>query len=495
MKNERYSGILMHISSLSGSYGIGTMGVEARRFVDFLHETNQKIWQILPLGHTGYGDSPYQCYSAFAGNPLFIDLNELTEKGYLNHSDIPTDIPFGVTEFNTQRTTDFVLPLLRKAAANFHTYESECTRNTFNDFCNENAFWLDDYSLFVALRDENAQQPWYAWDTQLKMREPQVIANKVSALADDILFYKTVQYFFYMQWNSLKSYANIKGVQIFGDIPLYVSYDSSDAWAQPELFAFNAEKNPEAVAGVPPDYFSVTGQLWGNPLYNWDYHVQTGFAWWIQRVKASFGLYNLLRIDHFRGLADFWAVPYGEETAIKGKWLDAPGDALFTTLFDALGKLPIIAEDLGVITNKVEELREKYNFPGMKILQFAFDSSEENEFMPHNFIRNCVVYTGTHDNDTTVGWYNSASETDQIFMHKYFRFSPDEVHRELIRLAWASVAYIAIAPMQDFLGLSTEHRMNLPGKPSGYWRWRIEPDAITEDVKVFLKEITSVYQR
>lgn len=493
-KMLRNSGILMHISSLPGKYGIGTFGKEALSYVDFLAEAGQKIWQILPLGHTGYGDSPYQCYSAFAGNPLFVDTELLIEEGLLSVSGIPENIQFEDTEFDTLKTANFIMPLLKVASDNFHK-NKPLEIELFNDFCQRQAFWLDDYALFIALKKRFEDTPWYDWEAAYRLRDVQAIEKSGVELAGEINFQKTLQYFFFKQWLQLKAYAHKKGILIMGDIPLYVAYDSADAWTRSEIFMFDADKKPVAVAGVPPDYFSETGQLWGNPLYNWEYLKNTGFDWWIGRIRANFELYDILRIDHFRGLSAFWAVPYGEETAIKGEWVPAPGMALFETLMKEMGTMPIVAEDLGVITEDVELLRDSFNFPGMKILQFAFDSSEDNEFLPHTYTQNCIVYTGTHDNDTTVGWYQSAAEEDKVFMHSYFNFKPEKVHWELIRLAWASVAHTAIAPMQDVLGLGAEHRMNLPGKPTGYWKWRLNKKLITPEVSQKLKKITEIYSR
>ncbi len=494
-KKERYSGILMHISSLPGKYGIGTFGKESYDFVDFLSESGQRIWQILPLGHTGYGDSPYQCYSAFAGNPLFIDIDELIKSKLLNKEDIPVDITFKETEFDTQKVGIFKFPLLKKASVNFHKHTDDERKDKFKKFCKANEFWLNDYALFISLKEYFGHKAWYEWENSIKMRDTKQLKAYIKLLTESVQFHKTVQYFFSEQWMSLKAYANKNQIKILGDIPLYVAYDSADAWSKPEIFYFDDTKTPVAVAGVPPDYFSVTGQLWGNPLYNWDFLKATDFSWWIERIKANFKLFDILRVDHFRGLAAFWAVPFGEQTAVNGNWIHAPGLELFDCIIDKLGIIPIIAEDLGVITEDVEYLRNKFSFPGMKILQFAFDTKEESEFLPHTFTQNCVVYTGTHDNDTTVGWYKSASDEDKKAMHDYFNFKPENVHWELIRLAWASVANMAIAPMQDILGLDTEHRMNLPGRPTGYWRWRMKKDAINKEIIEKLKKLNKIYYR
>jgi len=492
-KNKRCSGILMHISSLPNKEGIGTFGKEAFNFVDFLVETKQKIWQILPLGHTGYGDSPYQCYSAFAGNPLFINLKTLKEDGLLNQEDINNTPVFTENEFDTEKVSAYKLPLLRKAY--HHFIQNAEAKMGFDSFCETSSFWLDDYALFMALKKHFNNQAWNTWAEDIKLRQENAIDYYKNLLHDEIAFYKTVQYFFHKQWLGLKTYANEKGISIFGDIPLYVSFDSSDAWANSEYFMFNRDKEPIAVAGVPPDYFSETGQLWGNPLYNWAKHAETNYAWWLKRIEANFQLYDILRIDHFRGLASYWAVPYGEETAIDGEWIDAPGYDLFKAIYNAFGDIHIIAEDLGVMTDDVVALRESYNLPGMKILQFAFNDTPDNEFLPHTYDKNCVVYTGTHDNDTTLGWYVQATEEEKIYLHDYLDFSSNDVAWALIKMAWASTANIAIAPMQDFLQLDTNARMNLPGKPTGYWQWRMQENAIDNNLIAFVNKITLTYNR
>lgn len=494
-KQKRCSGILMHISSLPGKYGIGTFGKGAYEFIDFLKQSGQKIWQILPLGHTGYGDSPYQCYSAFAGNPLFIDIDILFEKGYLKECDINKKVFFEETAFDTSKTSEFVYPLLKIASENFQKYESEFIKSKYTEFCTKNAFWLDDYSLFISLKEYFNNKPWFSWDDDIKLRDNKTLEKYHIELDEKIQFYKTIQYFFYDQWFELKAFANENEIKIFGDIPLYVAYDSADAWANSEIFYFDKNQSPIAVAGVPPDYFSETGQLWGNPLYNWDVLKNSDFQWWVKRIKANFSLYDILRIDHFRGLAAYWSVPFEEKTAINGEWVKAPGIELFETIIANIGNIPIIAEDLGVMTDDVEELRDRFNFPGMKILQFAFDSTEENDFLPHNLIPNCVVYTGTHDNDTTKGWYENSTDEQKEIIHTYFNFKSENIHWELLRLAWSSVAYMAIVPMQDILGLGSEHRMNLPGKPDGYWKWRIKKEAITINIIEKLKKYTQIYNR
>ncbi|MDD3876926.1 MAG: 4-alpha-glucanotransferase [Bacteroidales bacterium] len=493
--DKRCSGVLMHISSLPNKYGIGTFGREAYKFVDFLFESKQKVWQILPLGHTGFGDSPYQCYSAFAGNPLFIDIELLIEMGILVQVDLSTSISFSETEFDTQKVTQFKNPLFKKAVENFHALISSDAKEKYEEFCIKNKFWLDEYAFFMALKNHFNNKPWYEWPSEIKLRSKDALESLKNQLQTEIIQNKTIQFFFYTQWHALKNYANNKGISVFGDIPLYVAYDSADAWAHAELFKFDSKMNPIAVAGVPPDYFSETGQLWGNPLYDWEKHIGTHFQWWLARIESNFVLYDILRIDHFRGLVDYWSVPYEEKTAEKGTWIKAPGQLLFEAVFKKFGKVPIIAEDLGVITKDVEELRDGFGFPGMKILQFAFDSSENNNFLPHTYHSNCVVYTGTHDNDTTLGWYLKATDEDKEIMHRYFNFKPEHVSWELIRLAWSSVAFMAITPMQDLLNLNSDARMNLPGKPTGYWKWRMSEKDLNKELAHKLMSITKLYGR
>jgi 4-alpha-glucanotransferase len=495
MKIKRSSGILLHITSLPGKYGIGTLGREAYNFVDFLVISGQKMWQILPLGHTGYGDSPYQCYSAFAGNPLLINLERLIDDGLLDKKDLPENIYFDDEQVDYGKVNDTKYPILRKAFANHIAHPNRLRTTRFNVFCQKNKKWLDDYAFFMALKVHFKGIAWTQWAEDIKMRRNDAVNYYKHLLKDDIEYFRFVQFLFYKQWLELKSYANLNDVQIIGDIPLYISFDSSDAWANPEFFEFDDHMNPKRVAGVPPDYFSETGQLWGNPLYNWEYLKTTGFEWWIDRVEANFKLYNAVRIDHFRGLAAYWAVTYGQETAINGEWIKAPGEELLQTIKNKLGDLFIIAEDLGLITEDVIELREKFNLPGMKILQFAFDSGEENDFMPHTYNKNCIVYTGTHDNDTTLGQYKSSKDTDKDFMHEYFHVDKNDPVWSYIKLAWSAVADVAIAPLQDVLRLDTNARMNFPGKPSGYWKWRFTKQMLTEKHADELLRITRLYGR
>ncbi len=492
---ERKSGILLHVTSLPGKYGIGTMGSEARAFVDFLVASGQKLWQILPLGHTGYGDSPYQCFSAFAGNPLLIDLEKLVQESLLDRKELPENEHFPDDQVDYGKVFRYKYALLGKAYDRFLDSKGAKIKQQFETFCTGNKKWLDDYALFMALKDHHEGKPWLEWSDQIKMREADAIKRYEQHLSKEVGFYRFLQFVFYHQWLELKSYANVNKVQIIGDIPLYVALDSADAWANPELFDFDETMTPRTIAGVPPDYFSATGQLWGNPIYDWKYLEQNNFQWWIDRIQANFLLYDILRIDHFRGLAAYWAVPYGEETAINGKWIDAPGHAMLKAVYKELGEKPIIAENLGVITPDVEEMREAFNMPGMKILQFAFDSGEENEFIPHTYDKNSVVYTGTHDNNTTLGWYHESSEQDKQNVRDYFCFDDNDPAWSFIRLAWSTVSNVAIVPMQDILRLGAEARMNFPGKSPGYWKWRYTKKMITEEHVSELLRITKIYGR
>ncbi len=495
MKTERSSGILLHITSLPGNYGIGTMGKEAYEFVDFLVESGQKLWQILPLGHTGYGDSPYQCFSAFAGNPSLIDLDKLVENNLLNTTDLPSKIEFNDDEVDFGLIYNYKRDVLKDSFNKFNENNCKVTKIRFKNFCNNNKKWLNDYAFFMALKDYYHGKPWSEWSHDIKLRHQHAVDKYKHDLKEQIEYYKYIQFLFYWQWLELKSYANLNDIKVIGDIPLYVAFDSADAWANPEIFDFDGDMNPKTVAGVPPDYFSATGQLWGNPIYNWEKLSETGFKWWIDRIEANFRLYDILRIDHFRGLAAYWAVPFGHKTAEKGEWKPAMGKEMMDAVYAALGNLPIIAEDLGVITPDVEALRDGFELPGMKILQFAFDTGEDNDFIPHSYVKNCVVYTGTHDNDTTLGRYIESTEEEKQLMRDYFRIDESDPAWSFIRLAWSTVANIAIAPLQDILRLDTSARFNFPGKASGYWKWRYKKGQLTSKHADDLLKLTEVFGR
>ena len=494
---ERSSGILFHPTSLPGKYGIGTLGKEAYAFIDFLKKSRQKLWQIFPLGPTGYGDSPYQSFSSFAGNPYLIDFDLLIEAHLLSEEDL-RDVFFGDNEeyIDYGAVYNQKYPLLRKAYENFKSSDNHEMRENLEHFKRENASWLNDYSLYISLKNHFNGLPWNEWAHDIKNREHGAMEHYKNELADDIEYHNFIQFLFFKQWGDVKRYANENGIKIIGDIPIFVAADSSDAWANLEIFLFDEERKPVKVAGVPPDYFSATGQLWGNPLYNWQKLKETNYNWWVERVRANLSTCDIIRIDHFRGFEAYWAVPYGDDTAINGQWEPGPGIDLFNAIKSQLGELPIIAEDLGLMTQGVIDLREATGFPGMKILGFAFDSGEENDYLPHTYTKNCVVYTGTHDNDTLIGWFQKAKEEDRQFARDYLNSSSDdEIHWDAIRGAWSSVANMAISPVQDFLGLGSEARINTPGVAAGNWQWRLRHGVLTDELAERIAKLTRVYSR
>ena len=494
MKLKRSSGILLHPSSLPGNYGIGSLGASALGFIDLLQKAGQKLWQVLPMGHTGYGDSPYQCFSIYAGNPILIDLDLLADEGLLTKSQLKTGENFDATRVDYGKVIHFKREMLKKA---HNTFLENPENNTpeYNAFLLKNAFWLDDYALFMATKEHFGGRPWWEWPDEFRRRNDETLRQFKKRMWLEIEFYRFCQYIFYKQWQNLKHYANQKGISIIGDIPLYVAHDSADVWSNHKVFQFDENLNPKAVAGVPPDYFSATGQLWGNPLYDWDVMQNDGFGWWIYRVKATLELYDVVRIDHFRGFEAYWAVPFGEKTAINGKWIKAPGNELFKTIKNELGTLPIIAEDLGIITPEVEALRDGFEFPGMKILQFAFHSNEKDQYLPHNYSSGFVVYTGTHDNDTLRGWYTSLDRNIKMKVLEYADADEQQFVSKMIKLAWSSVANMALIPMQDLLELGGEGRMNTPGTPAGNWQWRFRNDQISDEKINWLNHITNIYNR
>lgn len=467
----RASGILLPISSIPSAYGIGAFSKEAYEFVDFLKEAGQTYWQILPLGPTGYGDSPYQSFSTFAGDPYYIDLEELIRAGYLTKAQCE-ECDWGENEeyVDYEKIYKSRFKVLRMAFEN-----SQIEKNgDFQSFAEENGYWLEDYALYMAVKDSLGGISWSQWDEDIRLRKEKALISYRKRLKNEILFYKFQQYLFVKQWGKLKKYANDNGIKIIGDIPIYVAFDSADAWANPELFQFDEKGLPTGVAGCPPDAFSATGQLWGNPLYRWDYHKQTGYAWWIKRIAYCYKLYDMVRIDHFRGFDEYYNIPYGDKTAEFGEWEKGPGYDLFKTLKEELGNLSVIAEDLGFLTPSVIKLVKRTGYPGMKILQFAFDSREESDYLPHNYTSNSVVYTGTHDNDTTVSWYHTMNRRDRSFAKRYLNIKGSkEVEWEFIRAALASVSDTAIIPMQDYLGLGGEARINLPSTLGDNWKWRM----------------------
>ncbi len=493
----RSSGILLHPTSLPGKYGIGTLGEEAIKFIDFLEKSNQKLWQIFPLGPTGYGDSPYQCFSAFAGNPYLIDFEELFSLNFLDKSDVDNAfLSDNDTFINYGLIYENKLPLLRKAYNNYKNLLPDAIKYDFESFKIANLFWLEDYSLFISTKNKFNGNSWSEWDDDIKNRNPETIERYKLELVEEIDYQQFIQFFFFRQWKRIKEYANSKGIKIVGDIPIFVAFDSADAWSNPELFLFDKDRKPFKVAGVPPDYFSETGQLWGNPLYDWDAIKKDNYTWWIDRVKFNLNTCDIIRIDHFRGFDSYWAVPAEDDTAINGTWEKGPGMDLFNAIKNELGDLPIIAEDLGSLTPSVIQLREDSTFPGMKILQFAFDSGEENDYLPHTYDRNSVVYTGTHDNDTIVGWYSKAKAEDKKWVKDYLDLNDDtHIHWNFIKSAWSSVANIAIAPIQDFLGLGGEARINTPGVAAGNWQWRLSDDVLTDELAEKISYITRMYGR
>lgn len=506
MTFPRASGILLHPTSLPGRFGIGDLGDHAYRFVDFLVLSGQSLWQVLPLGPTGYGDSPYACYSAFAGNTLLISPERLFEEGLLSITELDEipSLPAERIDFElVHKSKELVL---NQAFARYQRTTDTEFRSAFETFAEQNSSWLDDYALFRALKTAHGGVSWHDWESTLVRREPTALVRARVDLHNQIEAHKFFQFLFFRQWFALKAYCNERGVSIIGDIPIFVAQDSADVWTNPDQFKLDADGRPIVVAGVPPDYFSATGQFWGNPLYNWERMLADGFRWWIERVRASLQTVDIARIDHFRGFAACWEIPGGDITAERGRWVEAPGRELFTAIRKALGELPIIAEDLGVITPDVERLRDGFGFPGMRILQFGFSSDTKNIDLPHNYHRNVVVYTGTHDNDTTVGWFNSVAgagstrSAEQInaerdFCLKYLHTQGTEIHWDFIRAVLSSVADTAIVPLQDLLGLGTEARMNLPNSTQGNWNWRCDEESLTESHADRLREMTDIYGR
>lgn len=494
MHRQRASGILLHPSSLPGPHGIGDLGNEAYRFVDFLAASGQSVWQILPLGPAGYGNSPYSTLSAFAGNPLLISLERLVEAGDLEASDL-AGVAMTEGGVNYRFAHGFKGRLLHKAARRFREKADRQRQTSLAAFCEEQSGWLDDFILFEALRKKQSDRSWTRWPEDLRRREPQALDFWRRELVEAIFCRQYAQFVFFEQWFALKEYANRRGIRILGDLPIFVALDSADVWSAPENYYLDEERQPTLVAGVPPDYFSETGQRWGNPLYRWDRMVEQDFNWWRRRLRWALKQADLLRIDHFRGFEACWAIPAAEKTAINGSWMPVPGAELFQTLLDEWGELPLVAEDLGVITPKVEALRDSFGFPGMKILQFAFDSGPDNPYLPHNLPRRCVIYTGTHDNDTSLGWWQSLPEEHRRKVRAYLgRQSPD-MPKELVHLAMTSVADLCITPLQDLLDLGSQARMNHPGRPDDNWCWRFPPYALDEALRQRLAELTALSGR
>jgi len=508
VKFPRCSGILLHFTSLPGRFGIGDFGPCAYEFADFLHAAGQKLWQVLPLNPTGYADSPYQCFSAFAGNPMLLSLERLRDQGLLHESDLARAPKFPDGSIDYGPVIEFKMSALRRAAENFFANASHSDRPAFDQFCANSRAWLDDYALFMACKDAHAGVMWTLWDPPIRQRTPQALGEWSAKLATEIRAYKFWQFQFFQQWEKLKSYCQQRNIRLMGDVPIYVAHDSADVWSHPELFYLDEMGRPTVVSGVPPDYFSATGQLWGNPIYRWDLLAANGYKWWIDRFRASLSLFDMVRLDHFRGFESYWEVPGAEKTAVNGRWVQGPGENFLSALQNAFGPLPIVAENLGVITPSVENLRHQFGLPGMSLLQFAFGNDPQGpSFRPHSYSRDLAAYTGGHDNDTTIGWWNSSGAGDSTrspedvrkehdFARAYLNFQDDsEINWVMIRAVLASVANVAVVPMQDVLGLGTEARMNLPGTVSENWKWRYRPGALTADLSTRLRTLVSLYDR
>ena len=491
---RRRAGILLHPTSLPGPEGIGTLGADARRFLEFLRAARQSLWQILPLGPTGYGDSPYQSFSAFAGNPLLVALDELPglDPGGPPPARVDGDPP---ARIDYGALVAAKPPLLDAAADAFLSGGAGAAQRQFRRFARRNSGWLDDFALFMALKSQHGGRTWSEWEPALARRDPPAIQRGLRDLAPVVERIKVQQFFFAAQWARLRREAHRLGIGVIGDMPIFVAYDSADVWANPGLFKLDADRRPTVVAGVPPDYFSKTGQLWGNPIYDWQRMRETGCRWWIDRVRRAFELTDIVRIDHFRGFAASWEVPAGAATAERGEWVPGPGQALFRAIEEELGRKAIIAEDLGVITPDVVELRRALRFPGMRVLQFAFDGGPDNGYLPHNCRPRSVVYTGTHDNDTTLGWFAALPHETRERVRDYLGHRADDIAWDLLRLAWQSVARNAVAPLQDVLRLGPEARMNIPGRPAGNWAWRFGWHQFPEGLAEHLGRLTALCAR
>jgi 4-alpha-glucanotransferase len=513
MKLVRSSGILLHPTSLPGPHGVGDLGPDARRFIQFLAETRQSVWQVLPLGPTGYGDSPYQCFSAFAGNPLLVSLEDLESEGWLTADDLASPPDFPDSEADYGAVMDFKRPLLRRAHGGFVARADAAQRAAFEAYCAAHAAWLDDFALFMAIKEHHGGTAWNRWEPALATRQPEALAAWRVSAADAVEAHKFAQWVFARQWNRLREECRAHDIRVMGDLPIFVAHDSADVWAHPELFRLGLDGGPAFIAGVPPDYFSATGQCWGNPLYRWEMLHATGYQWWIERFRQAFALLDLVRLDHFRGFEAYWEIPGHEQTAVNGRWVQGPGARLFEALEQALGSsLPIVAENLGVITPEVEALRQRFGFPGMAILQFAFGTdAQARSFRPHHYERHLVAYTGTHDNDTLQGFWRTEAgvgntnsveelEAEKERVRAYLGLvegdaAGAEIHWALIRTLMASVADLTIVPLQDVLGLGSEARMNLPSRPAGNWRWRFTWDVLGDLERERLRALTLACER
>ena len=494
MKRIRTSGIILHPTSFPGPDGIGDLGPQAFAWVDFLESSGCSIWQTLPLGPTGYGDSPYQCFSAFAGNPYLVSSALLLDEGLLDPEDFADRPGFPLHNVDFGRAIPWKMTILKRA---FNKFISASGQNhpEFQNFCEENQNWLEDFALFMAIKDSNGGAPWTTWEDGLKKRDAEALAKFAAEHSDEVCFQKFLQFCFFKQWNNLMAYAHQKEIMIIGDIPIFVSMDSSDVWSHPDLFYLDDQGNPTVVAGVPPDYFSPTGQLWGNPIYRWPAHQAQGFSWWIDRIRGTLKVCDVIRLDHFRGFCGYWEVPAGNPTAEIGRWVECPGEAFLEKVKEELGDLPIIAEDLGEISKDVSDLRLKYGLPGMKILQFSFSSTPNDPFLPSNYEPNFVAYTGTHDNETFNGWFANADKQSRDFAMRYLCSNGEHFAWDGIRAVWQSVAVYAIAPLQDFLELGNEARMNFPGKMSGNWSFRYINSDLTPDLAFRILDLNRTYNR
>jgi 4-alpha-glucanotransferase len=495
MSFNRSAGILLHPTSLPGPYGIGDLGPEAYAWIDFLVDSGCRLWQVLPLGPTGYGDSPYQCFSAFAGNPYLVSPDLLLDDGLLVPDDLADTPAFPAGQVDYGAVIPWKLAVLDRAFERFKAEPPPGMAEEFARFIGQHNNWLPDYALFMSIKEMHGGAPWATWEAPLRNRQAKALQNARGEYGMQIERQMFRQFLFFRQWRALRTAANEKGITIIGDIPIFVAHDSAEVWARPDLFYINQKGNPTVVAGVPPDYFSETGQLWGNPLYRWEVHAKDGYAWWLERLRAVLDLVDIVRLDHFRGFAAYWEVPAREKTAIKGNWVPGPGIHFFQAVKDHLGELPIIAEDLGEITPDVVEMRDHFNLPGMKIMVFAFADDATNEFLPHNYVPNCIVYTGTHDNDTAVGWYQRVADQERDHARRYLARSGEDIAWDLIRAAWSSVAVFALAPMQDIFSLDNSARMNYPSRPSGNWTWRMSAESVLLVLKTRLKEYNLLYGR
>lgn len=497
MDSKRQSGILLHITSLSSDYGIGDLGPAAYRFADFLTRTEQRIWQVLPVGPVGRGASPYSSASTFAGSPLLISPEPLVEYGLLDEDDLAPLAELPDDHVDYERLVPRKHRVLRTAYQRFEAEQSSVDTSQLEQFRRRQSSWINDYALFAALREVHGS-PWTHWPTPLARRDTDALAEARDEHADAVRRHTFWQYLFHRQWTALQAYCRPRNVQLFGDLPIYVAHDSADVWAHQELFKLDDQGEPAVVAGVPPDYFSSEGQRWGNPIYRWDRMEEAGWNWWTERLRQTFARFDLVRLDHFRGFEAYWEIPAESSSAIKGEWRDGPGPAFFRAMENELGELPVVAEDLGVITEEVDTLREIFGYPGMSVLQFAFETDPTNEFLPHNYERNLVAYPGTHDNNTTVGWWcEDVGANAKSFAQSYLDLpSPDiEIHRECMRTLMASVADRVVIPMQDVMGLGSEARMNTPGETEGNWSWRFTPDQISKDDEEMLTDLTVLYGR